>query len=146
MKVDFTHTTSRVQSPKLLSIWQVHSLSQDQTTKTTVFVCKGYFKCTFILDHSHLSASLTSGLTLVLPVYPTRVIFQYLVRVTIRNSSHFCSSSYQQRLNICAQWKPSKVSTTFQHYWLEKLLNRSEDLVRQTIEEVSTSCRPKMAI
>lgn len=145
MKVDFTHTTSRVQSPKL-SIWQVRSLSQDQTTKTTVFVCKGYFKYTFILDYSHLSASLTSGLTLVLPVYPTRVIFQYLVRVTIRNSSHFCSSSYQQRLNSSAQWKPSKISTTFEHYWLEKLLNRSEDLVRQTIEEVSTSCRPKMAI
>lgn len=145
MKVDFTHTTSRVQSPKL-STWQVLSLSQDQTTKTTEFVCKGYFKYTFILDHSHLSASLTSGLTVVLPVYPTRVIFQYLVHVTIRNSSHFCSSSYQHRLNICAQWKPSKMSTTFQHYWLEKLLNRSEDLVRQTIEEVSTSCRPKMAI
>lgn len=81
MKVDFTHTTSRVQSPKL-STWQVLSLSQDQTTKTTVFVRKGYFKYNFILDLSHLSASLTSGLTLVLPVHPTRVIFQYLVRVT----------------------------------------------------------------
>lgn len=145
MKVDFTHTTSRVQSPKL-STWQVLSLSQDQTTKTTVFVCKGYFKYTFILDDSHLSASLTSGLSLVLPVYPTRVILQYLVRVTIWNSSHFCSYSYQQRLNSCAQWKPSKMSSKFEHYWLEKLFNRSEDLVRQTIEEVSTSCRPKMAI
>lgn len=60
MKVDFTHTTSRVQSPKL-STWQVLSLSQDQTTKTAVFVRKGYFKYTFILDDSHLSASLTSG-------------------------------------------------------------------------------------